>query len=354
VKTSFYLGILLPAFLFSTRQEYRRLVANHHFHIVLALCGYALVRSAEPSVALGVLKALGCFLALLLGAMKLPIPRLPTVKQAALLFIVALLIYVFANAVHQGMTQQWLPGMRLAPLFGNLNSVIFCADLMVSALVVYSWCCLRMHDYRSLLIANTVVIVSALWLLQSRSALPVWLGSMAVMLACTVSAKERRRVLLYISITLIAIVALTGGALPALLERGDSYRFEIWTNYLASMRDCGTLLGCGWGLAHSFTTQGGIPIMHVHSMYVQHLFWGGIVGLVLLLLTLLPPMIAGVRRAHFAAWALLSGCIALAFDGNDFIAQPNQRWFLAVVPLAFLIAGLAGKTSNSIASGEHP
>ncbi|MDR2219168.1 MAG: hypothetical protein LBE24_01120 [Methylobacillus sp.] len=348
VKTSFYFGILLPALLFSTWQEVRCLAGSRHFLAILALCTYAMVRSTDLDTVLDILKALVSFLVLTLGAMKLPTIQPASVKRAALLCITLLLIYVFSNAAYQGITQGWTPGMRLGPLFGNLENVIFCTVLMVSVLVVYSWSCLATRDYRALVIANAVVIIAALWLMQSRSALPTWLGSMAILLAYVIPSQEQRRILPWLLLSLLAIAAL---AFPVLLERGDSYRLEIWADYLTSMRDCGTLFGCGWGLEHPFTTKSGLTIVHPHSMYVQHLFWGGITGLALLLLALVPPLIAGIRRAHFAAWALLPGCIALAFDGKGLMtSQPNQRWFLATVPLAFLIAGLLGKTATSATS----
>lgn len=349
-KAVFYLGILLPALLFSTKREYRHLTCSRHLLFVITLCAYALVRAPDLDTALDVLKFIIALLALSLGALKLPTLH---ANRAALFFIIALFVYVLANAVHQSVTQGWMPGLRLQPLFGNLKSVIFCADLIVSVLVVYSWCCITMRDYRSLFIANTIVIVSILWLLQSRSALPVWLGSMAIMLACTAPTKDRMRILLYLTLLLIAVAVLSGGALPALLQRGDSYRFEIWSGYLNMMRGCSTLFGCGWGIEQPFTTNDGTLIVHPHSMYVQHLYWGGIAGFMLLLLALGIPLIAGIRQTHYAAWALLPGCIALAFDGKSFISQPNERWFLVTVPLALLIAGLARKTTSSTTSSAH-
>ncbi|GEM_PF-3823058 len=350
-KVSFYLGIVFPALVFSTREEYRRLVGNPYLLLPVALCVYALLRSADPDAALSTLKALFTFLLLALGAMKVPTAQPAVVKRGALLFITALLIYVLANAIHQAMTQNWLPGQRLGKLFGGVENVIFCTALLVCALVVYSWACLRENDYRSLIIANAVVMTSAFWLMQSRTALPAWAGSMAILAACAIPPSDRRRVLPWLFLSMLAIGAL---GIPALLERGNSYRVEIWTHYLAEMRECGALFGCGWGLDRPFTTHDGSAIPHPHSIYVQHLFWGGFTGLALLLLTLLPPLIAGIRQAHFAAWALLPGCIALLFDGRGVITSNlNQRWFLAAVPLAFLIAGLTTQTATSTASGKN-
>ncbi|MDR0775989.1 MAG: hypothetical protein LBE81_05060 [Azonexus sp.] len=352
IRISLYLGILLPALLFSTWQEVRRLAGSHHFIVVVILCAYALVRSGDLDTAQDILKPFVFFLLLVLGAMKLPTTQPASVKRAALFFIVALLVYLLANAVYQGMTQDWRPGMRLDPLFGRLYNVIYCSAVMVSALVVYSWACLKTRDYRSLIMANAVVIISAFWLLQSRTALPAWAGSMAILLISTIPSTERRRVLPWLLLSMLAIASL---AFPALFERGNSYRLEIWADYLTSMRECGTFFGCGWGVTHpSFTTKEGFDITHPHSIYVQHLFWGGITGLALLLLTLLLPLIAGIRRGHFAAWALLPGCVALAFDGKGFLmtSLPAQQWLLVIVPLALLIAGLAGKTMASTTFGE--
>ena len=345
VNAVFYAGILLPAFLFSLRQDYLDLLASRHFLIVVTLCMYALVRATSPDIALDVAKFLVIFLALSLAALSLPLATVEATRRTALFFLIALIAYILANTIHQGVTQHWLPGQRLAPMFGNLKSVIFCADLVISALVVYSWTCLTMRDYRPLLIANAVVIVFVLGLLQSRSVLPVWLGSMSALLIFSVPAAERRRFLLYLGIfiTTAAIVFIN---IPELLARGDSYRFEIWSGYLSSTLSCSAFIGCGWGVELPFTTADGSKIAHPHSMYVQHLFWGGIVGLTLLLLALVPPIFAGIRRAHYAAWALLPGCIALAFDGKSLIAQPNERWFLVTVPLAILIATLTNKNGD--------
>ena len=355
-KAVFYLGIALPSILLSTRQDYLQLVCGRHFLATATLCVYALVRAANQDTALNILEFVGALLALTLGALKLPTLSVTTVKRTTLLLLLALFTYVLANAGHQGISLGWKPGLRLAPLFGNMKSVIFCTDLIISALVVYSWCCLSERNYRSLFVANAIVIAAALWILQSRSALPVWLGSMTILLAVSTSTEDRKRVLLYLALLLAAIAVLSGGILPTLFARGDSYRLEIWSGYLSSMRKCSILFGCGWGIEIPFTTADGTAIAHPHSMYVQHLFTGGVIGLALLLIALGLPLLAGIRRAHYAAWALLPGCIAMAFDGKNLISLPNERWFLVTVPLALLIADLSKPTAtcaSAVANSPH-
>ena len=343
-KVFFYLFIFFPALLGLRYADLLLLSRSAPFWFLLALCSYAILHSVDFDNMLHGFKITAAIFSLLIVALRLPSLPPERVKRVSLVFIFVLVVYVLMNAISQYFYNGWVFGQRLAPLFGQSKSVIFTADLLMSALVTYSWSCIKTRCFRYVFFANIAVAGVALALLQTRSVIPVWIVCSSVLMA--IQIRNARHLLMAVGFAALAgagvwLVLSLFGMAHSVTARGDSYRFEIWTAYFFSTIDCGIIAGCGWGREFGFIARDGSAIAHPHSMYMQHFYWGGLIGLLLLLACIAVPLIKGISSSNYAAWPLLAGSVALAFDGKSLISLPNERWLLVLLPLVVLIGDLA-------------
>ncbi|MEO8411043.1 MAG: hypothetical protein ABI478_10765, partial [Propionivibrio sp.] len=168
---------------------------------------------------------------------------------------------------------------------------------------------------------------------------------------------QRRNIFRLAGILVLAIATVwlaldLSGMMDIITARGDSYRLEIWSGYFSSTLKCGFMTGCGWGNDLNFIASDGAAIDHPHSMYVQHFYWGGLIGILLLLACITPPLIKGIKLSIYAAWPLLAGSVALAFDGKSLISMPNERWLLVLVPLVIVIGQIDQSSRRQNSGGR--
>jgi O-antigen ligase len=151
----------------------------------------------------------------------------------------------------------------------------------------------------------------------------------------------------------------TPAPINEMLDRADSGRLEIYRGGLAAIQNAKAwLIGIGqWGTDSQWRSRIDPEWRsdHLHSAYLATLVHGGLVGLVLLALTLGQ----GIWRARLLAvggddlWlALLSyGCAALLFDGQTFTRMnslPLFEPFLLTFPL--VLAASAWAHRQTVAS----
>ena len=344
IRTGFYALVGVPVLFSLRRPDFFLLLKQKYFWPLMALCAYAIVRSFDIEIMLDVVKSTLTVLLLLLFSLKIPLATPVTVKKISLFFIFLVVLYVLSNAWYLYFSAGWRFGQRLSGLFGQSKSVIFTADFLMCVLISYSWGCIKTLDFKFLFLVHALVMGVAMFFLQSRSIIPVWLGCSALLIFTQMHGwRNILKAAVFVGLLglFIGLLLFFGGMTHSVTGRGDSYRIEIWLAYLASTVDCGFVTGCGWGQKLGFVAADGAPIAHPHSLYVQHFYWGGVIGLSLLLASIVPPLIKGIRFSCYAAWPLLAGCIALVFDGNDFISTPNERWLLVLIPFALLVGQIA-------------
>ena len=344
-KTVFYLLIFFPALFCLRRTDFLLLFRCTSFWPLFILCAYALMRSVDLMNLRETAKEMAVVFVLLAAALRLPLLQPEKVKHFSLAFIMVVITYVLLNATYQHLTHGWSLGKRLSPLFGQSKSVIFTADLLLSALTTYSWTCIKTRDLSRIFYIHILVIGVAAVFLQTRSIFPVWIVSVVLLIATQARHHGhivKASVFTILGSGLLVWLALSlSGIADSLTARGDSYRIEIWSAYFLNTVKCGVIAGCGWGSELGFITNDGSAISHPHSMYMQHFYWGGLIGLFLLIVCITTPLTKGIRSSNYASWPLLSGSVALVFDGKSLLSLPNERWLLVLVPLAVLIGGLA-------------
>ena len=350
VRSVFYLLIVIPAFFCMDKKLLRALFKSSVFGFLLLLSLLSLLLLSGDEKALDVLKFVLSSACVVVGATHLGRWREEKVRHYSFFVLAGLVFYVLLNVAFAYFRGEWLPGRRIPILYGQAKSVIFTADLVVGVLVFYSWLSIKSERWIAVVLANVATLLVIMFFLQSRSALAVWFAATAAMLFLAGGRIFFRvGVALVLSIGLVFWGLAVSGVGSDLIARADSYRVEIWRGYVDAAVSCGWLLGCGWGAELRFVTHNGLPISHPHSMYVQHFYWAGSVGLFLLLACLGSALYESWKRSSPLFWLLLPGCVALSLDGKALVSAPNERWLLVLLPLLFIAAE---QVSRSIESAD--
>lgn len=144
------------------------------------------------------------------------------------------------------------------------------------------------------------------------------------------------------AVLLVVYFALPGGE-QLVLPRGDSFRPDIWAQFLGRIIADGPWFGLG--VLTNDTTDALAPAatMHPHNLYLAVAHQGGAVGLALMLLvvattarTLLQHYARADAKLGLAVWALaLPGYL---LDGHELVDKIGWTWLLFWLPVAIAIA----------------
>lgn len=126
------------------------------------------------------------------------------------------------------------------------------------------------------------------------------------------------------------------------IERGASYRLEMWEKFLKVI----TLRPFfGHGLNADTTTimSDGQTFLHPHSVYVATFYYGGIAGLAIQLILIgyaIYKSLAIEKRPEqfFITCSLLFGAFCIFTDGNVLIQHPKPFWIFFWFPVALCAA----------------
>jgi O-antigen ligase len=122
------------------------------------------------------------------------------------------------------------------------------------------------------------------------------------------------------------------------LERGFAYRFEIWGKIISKMQSA-FLFGQGLTSDTKTVMADGTLFVHPHSVYVTTFYYGGIIGLSLLLGLIGWTLRTAIASARSPLGALCSGCLmfgalCIATDGNVLIQHPKPFWVFFWFPVS--------------------
>jgi O-antigen ligase len=125
----------------------------------------------------------------------------------------------------------------------------------------------------------------------------------------------------------------------------ESYRLETWGKIFVKVRDAPSF---GHGLnADTADTRtimsDGFVMLHPHSVYLGTLYYGGIVGLLLLVALLSLAIFQGVTRVGKPNSLLLTcmvmfGALCMVTDGKTLIQHPKPFWVFFWFPIALVAA----------------
>lgn len=187
-------------------------------------------------------------------------------------------------------------------------------------------------------IAFAVPLLAAVLATGSRTPLM----AMAVTSFWMIALAGRRALYLVATVILTVIASLV--LMPeAMLERGLSFRPELWTDALRQASER-LWTGQGYGADFSFDIAGlGHILTDPHNVELSVLLELGLVGLTLWLLMYLLAFVRCLTQRHHAGLQLASalaiyGLAAGLTEGSNFLSRPNENWFLIWIPLSLIAA----------------
>lgn len=174
---------------------------------------------------------------------------------------------------------------------------------------------------------------------QTRSA---W-GTAALVVGFNLLWYWRWRGLLILAV--LALVAGVGFVLgeEVVLQRGLSYRPEIWQQTLAMIADS-PVWGRGMGAELSiYIAPAERTFYDAHNFLLENFYFGGVLGLGLWLALLAfvtrDSIRAGADLGWVGSWLLVFVCGGMA-DGAGMLDRPNERWFHIVLPLVLVLSAV--------------
>ncbi len=238
---------------------------------------------------------------------------------------------------------------RLYSLGRLHNPVIASLSYGMAATLCANFLLIHIGRIRVLWAICLVILLLAIMLTETRS---VWFGliiSLPVALLLQENLGSRRKITVLLSAFGILVVLGSGtwamGYWDEILHRAYSYRPEIWLTTIQNTLATNLLFGNGI-VTSSDLTFDGYYFQHPHSIYIATFFYGGVVGLGLLLL-LIATCFWQVLKVRLSPLAILAtsslsyAAVVFFFDGNRLLTKVDFVWIAFWLPVALcLIATL--------------
>jgi len=220
-----------------------------------------------------------------------------------------------------------------------------------------------------LLVGSAVAVITFVYLTQSRGPLLALCGFLLCIMALLLLKKGRARSW---GIALMAVFVVGAGVaivtetplLASMVERGDSYRFEIWSTIIGHWR---SFWLTGVGIATPFpASEAGQAlreatqqtIVHPHNILISMWFFAGLPGL-LLFLGFIIHLFARLWLSVKGPWrglgvSVLLVVMALCFtDTYRLISSPRPMWVIFWLPLGFLLGWSVAWRQRSEVVARH-
>ncbi|RON70613.1 O-antigen ligase family protein [Pseudomonas fluorescens] len=257
----------------------------------------------------------------------------PLLFSAALVALVATTFFLFKFA------QVYQPGMRL------IGGGAFDNPLLSSHLFGFFsayWLSVTMTCKRRQMMWLSVPAMAIMFMavIGTGSRTPLVALTMAAAWLCFICWNRR-------SLGLLIALAISGATVLSLfaqmiIERGDSYRLEIWQQVLQKIADH-PWIGHGFSATLSVDPGVGYSFQEPHSFVLGVLYYVGIFGLLPWLFFLFWGLLSSWRQRIqplliIASTLLVFGIGAGLTEGGGIISRPKEHWFLLWIPLALIAA----------------
>lgn len=145
---------------------------------------------------------------------------------------------------------------------------------------------------------------------------------------------------------LLAMLLLTAASLlltpEILLQRGTSYRPELWADALRQAGDH-PWVGRGFNSPFLVAVPALLGLSDPHNVELAVLLELGIIGLSLWLLLYGLTLWRCLQHRHDSRFQLASALVVYGFsagltEGSNFLSRPNENWFLIWIPLSLVAA----------------
>ncbi|MDR9860706.1 MULTISPECIES: O-antigen ligase family protein [Pseudomonas] len=257
----------------------------------------------------------------------------PLLFTAALVALIATTFFLFKFA------QVYQPGMRL------IGGGAFDNPLLSSHLFGFFsayWLAVTMTCKRRQMMWLSVPAMAIMFMavIGTGSRTPLVALTMAAVWLCFICWNRR-------SLRLLIALAISGATVLSLfaqmiIERGDSYRLEIWQQVLQKIADH-PWVGHGFSATLSVDPGVGYSFQEPHSFALGVLYYVGIFGLLPWLFFLFWGLLSSWRQRVqplliIASSLLVFGIGAGLTEGGGIISRPKEHWFLLWIPLALIAA----------------
>jgi O-antigen ligase len=260
-------------------------------------------------------------------------------------------------------TQHPFPNTRLSG-FGQLKNPIMASSVYGIVAIVCTYLFQQQRTVKMKLLYLGMLLVFLLYMLLAQSRGPLLACGVTILAWSLIGGffykegdhgyRNNFFLLLIISAAIAAMFILFPDFFKALIFRGTSYRPEIWGQSLLQTKDA-PFFGHGLTVDTLLIMSDGTKMLHHHSVYMTTLFYGGIVGLLLLSALAGSAIWQGLTRIEklqkfLLTCMLLYGIICMVTDGNTLIRHPKPIWLFFWFPIALVAASeLPG---NSLSSPE--
>ncbi|MGN4048890.1 O-antigen ligase family protein [Pseudomonas sp. SM4] len=257
----------------------------------------------------------------------------PLLFTAALVALIATTCFLFQFA------RVYEPGMRL------VGGGAFDNPLLSSHLFGFFsayWLAVTMTCKRRQMMWLSVPAMAIMFMavIGTGSRTPLVALTMAALWLCFICWNRR-------SLGLLAALAASGIAVltafsQMIIERGDSYRLEIWQQVLHLIGEH-PWIGHGYNASLAIDPGVGYNFQEPHSFVLGVLFYVGIFGLLPWLFFLAWGLLSSWRQRVqplliMASTLLVFGIGAGLTEGGGIISRPKEHWFLLWIPLALIAA----------------
>lgn len=349
MRNTYYLAVLLPGLVLLRREDLRLLWQNPVLRAALLLLGYLWLSClwSTPSSVAQVAKASAQLVYLLVFLLVATRCLESTTRRRQLLIVwvsaavlgALLSLWHFWGIWPEQVTEYWLWTRRMT-FWGIADHPIIGACLYAPAVICAYVASLNCQGWRRLLwLLCGLLLVLLILRTYSRGPLIATVGTLLV----GVILSRERKIAVLLGLVIVAGVALLGYQDPgSMLARGTGVRPQIWLNvWHAVLR--APLFGHGLLSEESINLTGAgsgpLVIDHPHSIFMATLFYGGLVGMALLLSLLATGLKEGFRTfrgGQNEVLLLLLLAVALGVtDNNKLLLSPSPIWLFYWLPFVF-------------------
>ncbi|MFO1432057.1 MAG: O-antigen ligase family protein [Candidatus Competibacteraceae bacterium] len=170
-----------------------------------------------------------------------------------------------------------------------------------------------------------------------------------LMILAALLIRNRRAKLLFvlISLTGLALILIEHNLFHFLSERGASYRPAIWVKAWSKITES-WIFGHGIAATPELILDDQTKIYHFHNIFLATWYYGGIIGMLLLVIMIISTLIQGLKVPDAWPWlaAFISSLICLLTNGNRLIYYLRPEWFYFWLPFAMILANISIKFSR--------
>lgn len=250
--------------------------------------------------------------------------------------------YVYLYAIYAYATGLYAFGERFMIMPARLQNVIYTGIWLLCAVGLAFPLWIKERRYVEALAAVALSLFAVATMLQARTALvgAAFLAGLWVLYGVW---RSRRTGLICLVVALLVAGVLyqvvhDEAWYVELVERGDSFRVELFEIMVGEWRNCGWLLGCGIGFKTDQLLGGYMVIQHPHNIFVALGVYTGAVSLVLFLVVMAATLLLAWRNRDPWGLFLAAALVMLNFDGSKLIGNPDELWVLVLLPAAVIMA----------------